>query len=231
MSEYPKVEVKIHSANEGAWYANKLNEIFEVYDRGTDFVVAVDYDKGHWNGWRHIEKNDCFLHPTPSTLSPEIGDKRLSWVKSGERSPKKDELYHCEVEIDRWGNGSEIMYTKDTVRFAIGRWFTEFSNWKVLFWLEEIDIPASQPTQTPATGERFQPLEGELLSVLNKTTDRLFQREAATGEVPADVIEGMQVIKELLNAFSHIGGVGYEAKRMATNKAKLYIKKHEGETA
>lgn len=44
-----------------AWYAHKVGQHFEVYDRGSDFVVAADYDKGPNAPWSWIEKVDCVV--------------------------------------------------------------------------------------------------------------------------------------------------------------------------
>ena len=57
-----KLRVKITgSKSRRAWYAYKVGQSFDVYDRGRDFVVAADYDKGADAPWRWIEKVDCVV--------------------------------------------------------------------------------------------------------------------------------------------------------------------------
>ena len=49
------------SESQRAWYAYKVGQCFEVYDRGRNFVIAADYDKGPDAPLKWIEKVDCVV--------------------------------------------------------------------------------------------------------------------------------------------------------------------------
>jgi hypothetical protein len=55
-----KVLVKI--TNGMGWYAGLENEVFEVYDNNSYYLLAEDYDLGNKDKWlirRYIDKADC----------------------------------------------------------------------------------------------------------------------------------------------------------------------------
>ena len=52
------MRVKITSYDDRQnWYSELVGEVFEVVDRGADFVLKEDYDRA--GPWRHISKHNC----------------------------------------------------------------------------------------------------------------------------------------------------------------------------
>lgn len=64
--------VKITSCKEPlAWYADLIGEVFKVYDRGSDYVLCEDYDRGYSTLWRHINKDECLTVQQPKEQGDE----------------------------------------------------------------------------------------------------------------------------------------------------------------
>lgn len=124
--------------------------------------------------------------PTPSTLSPEIGEGASQAIEIIEDFPG----WNLWKSLNGWMMLPNAHWIQDGNPATV-------KNTESLYAQYEFEkAKFGRPTETPATGERFQPLEGDLLSAMNKTTDRLFQREGATGEVPADVMEWIEAEAE-----------------------------------
>lgn len=93
-----------------------------------------------------------FPVPTPSTLSPEIGEKRLRWVKASERLPDGPRNENSKV-IVRPINNSKLATVTFAHSFHGDQWYDSRYYFYDTEWLEEIDAPTAHPTETPATWE------------------------------------------------------------------------------
>ena len=80
------------SAPMGSWYENAVGDSFEVYEWGTGWVMAEDYEQRtsvHYATWRHIDKTDCFevsgsIQDTPSlpmNNSEEMPNDIKAWIE------------------------------------------------------------------------------------------------------------------------------------------------------
>lgn len=52
-----KVKITSCSSKQG-WYTDSIGEIFEVVERGKDYVVKEDHINPS-GSWRHIQKDEC----------------------------------------------------------------------------------------------------------------------------------------------------------------------------